>query len=186
MMEKRQMRTSNLVITLTSMLALSACTANVGSSMHNDIAYQQNAIPAQSVGVTTFPQPVDPVLINEPDYQKDKTEPSPPLDTTDQQSNLGTKKRRINKEIAAVATDAAQLPANAVAPTPTAPTTTTAPIASNWKPNEILLLRGNELIAGLQKEIGHKPSAEEMQKRLQSHMGLNAEQAQGVIASLGL
>ena len=55
----------------------------------------------------------------------------------------------------------------------------------NWQPNEGHLIRGNELIGGLQRDIGRKPSATEMQSRLQSHMGLSATQAQKVIAALG-
>lgn len=60
------------------------------------------------------------------------------------------------------------------------------PAPTNWQPNEALLIRGNELLNGLQKEQGKKPSIAEMQKRLQSHMGLSAAQAMQVITALGL
>ncbi len=61
-----------------------------------------------------------------------------------------------------------------------------APVLSNWQPNEALLIRSNELIAGLQRDIGRKPNNTEMQQRLQTHMGLSAAQAQQVITVLGL
>lgn len=60
------------------------------------------------------------------------------------------------------------------------------PAPTNWQPNEALLIRGNELLNGLQKEQGKRPSIAEMQKRLQSHMGLSAVQAMQLITALGL
>ncbi|HSX21104.1 MAG TPA: hypothetical protein VLG38_08305 [Gammaproteobacteria bacterium] len=77
-------------------------------------------------------------------------------------------------------------PAPIAAPVPEqAPSTAAAPSA-NWQPNEALIIRGRELLTGLQKEIGKKPSITEMQKRLKTHMGLSAEQSQQLIAILGL
>ncbi len=182
------MRSGNLVITLTCLLApslliLSACTATVDPGMHNDIAYSQNAIPGQSVGVTSFPQPVEPVILNEPDVIENKSEPSPSVDTgsSAQQSKIETKRRKPRNELATVAPSITKAPevSNAAVAQPSAQPT-------NWKPSQILLIRGNELIGGLQKEIGRKPNKEEMLKRLQSHMGLSSDQAQAVIASLEL
>lgn len=73
------------------------------------------------------------------------------------------------------------------APTPTAPPVqTVAAPKNNWIPNEVHLIRGNELISGLQRDIGRKPTPLEMQQRLQTHMGLSASQANQVIATLGL
>ena len=57
---------------------------------------------------------------------------------------------------------------------------------SNWQPNEALLIRSNELISGLHKELGKKPTTAQMQQRLQTHMGLNPVQAQTIIAALGM
>ncbi len=75
-------------------------------------------------------------------------------------------------------------------PTPTTPVTPepsalSTNVASQWQPNEALLIRSTELIAGLQRELGKKPSPTEMQQRLQTHMGLTATQAQTVISVIG-
>ena len=56
---------------------------------------------------------------------------------------------------------------------------------SKWQPNEGHILRGNELMIGLQREIGRQPTVTEMQNRLRTHMGLSAAQAQKLIATLG-
>ncbi len=74
---------------------------------------------------------------------------------------------------------AAEIPVPSVAPVIAKP-------QSNWTPNEVHLIRGNELISGLQRDIGRKPTQVEMQQRLQTHMGLSAPQAERVIATLGL
>lgn len=99
---------------------------------------------------------------------------------------------------AAVQTELLKDVASAPANTPATPPTTVPPVepiatpqpihkeASNWQPNEVQLIRGNEIITGLQREIGRKPAAKEMQQRLQSHLGLSESQAQQVISSLGL
>lgn len=60
------------------------------------------------------------------------------------------------------------------------------PTLSNWQPNEALIIRGHELITALQRDIGRKPNASEMQQRLQTHMGLSAAQAQQLIVTLGI
>lgn len=65
------------------------------------------------------------------------------------------------------------------------PTDATPQVVDLWQPNEAQLARGNELILGLQEEIHRNPTAHEMQKRLQTHMGLSPTQAQKVVAALG-
>lgn len=79
-----------------------------------------------------------------------------------------------------------------VASVDTATTVTPAPVIttpkttelSKWQPNEVHLIRGNELISGLQRELGRKPNIDEMRKRVQSHMGLSAAQAQNLVEVL--
>lgn len=61
-----------------------------------------------------------------------------------------------------------------------------ASVPNNWQPNEVHLIRANELITGLQCEIGRKPNKTEMLQRLKSHMGLSIPQAEQVISNLGL
>jgi hypothetical protein len=73
---------------------------------------------------------------------------------------------------------AARQVANAAAPA--------AAANHNWQPNEGQLVRGGELVMGLQREIGRQPSSGEMQNRLQSHMGLSSAQATKVLEELGL
>ncbi len=75
---------------------------------------------------------------------------------------------------------------NNAPPPSTATTNLSTNIQNTWQPNEGILIRSNELLFGLQKELGKKPSVAEMQKRLQTHMGLTAAQAQTVITELGL
>jgi len=73
-----------------------------------------------------------------------------------------------------------------------APVTTNQPAAvipdtsSTWQPNEAHLARGGELILGLQHDMGKQPSVNDMQSRLQTHMGLSSAQAQKLITTLGL
>lgn len=55
-----------------------------------------------------------------------------------------------------------------------------------WQPNEAQLARGDELILGLREEIKREPTLHEMEKRLQTHMGLSPSQAHKVILSLRL
>lgn len=84
--------------------------------------------------------------------------------------------------------------ATTVQPSPTPdPTPLDTPVATvvtapkgTWMPNEVHLIRGNEIIEGLQRDIGRKPTLMEMQQRLQTHMGLSAPQADQIIATLGL
>lgn len=59
-------------------------------------------------------------------------------------------------------------------------------VATTWQPNEALLIRGTELLLGLQSELGKKPSMLQMQNRLQTHMGLNTAQANQLIAHVGM
>lgn len=66
------------------------------------------------------------------------------------------------------------------------PTSNPNVATSNWQPNEALLIRSNELLSGLHKELGKKPTEAQMQQRLQTHMGVNATQAQQIIAALGM
>lgn len=68
----------------------------------------------------------------------------------------------------------------------TEPVNAPTPVISNWKPNEVHLIRGAELINGLQRDLARKPNVAEMQQRLQSHMGLSESQAQQVISHLKL
>lgn len=65
------------------------------------------------------------------------------------------------------------------------PKNATPPVVDLWQPNEAQLARGSELILGLQEEYKRSPTAHEMQKRLQTHMGLSPTQAQKVIVALG-
>lgn len=81
---------------------------------------------------------------------------------------------------------ATEIPAIPEPPISTPPAPVIAEPKSNWIPNEVHLIRGNELISGLQRDIGRKPTLLEMQQRLQTHMGLSAPQANQVIATLGL
>ena len=62
---------------------------------------------------------------------------------------------------------------------------TPSPTVSNWQPNEGHLMRGKELIKGLQRALGRQATAEEMQKRLQSHMGISSTQAMIILHKLG-
>ncbi len=59
-------------------------------------------------------------------------------------------------------------------------------IVETWQPNEALIIRGKQLIIGLQRDIGREPNVGEMQQRLQTHMGLSLAQAQKLMAELGL
>lgn len=98
---------------------------------------------------------------------------------------------KVNTNEIASTEPASNVPTTALAPATPAPATAlaapaTAAVKNDWQPNEALLIRSNELLFGLQKELGKKPTVAEMQKRLQSHMGLTATQAQVVIAALGL
>lgn len=71
----------------------------------------------------------------------------------------------------------------ATAPQPTlAPAP--APANTNWKPNEVHLIRGSELVNALQLNLGRKPTIAEMQQLLQTHMGLSPDQAQQIATSL--
>lgn len=58
------------------------------------------------------------------------------------------------------------------------------PAVNHWEPNEAHLFRGGELVNGLRKELGRQPSTAEMQKLLQTHMGLSPTQAQKLLAAL--
>lgn len=58
------------------------------------------------------------------------------------------------------------------------------PVIDLWQPNEAQIARGQDLIDGLCEEISHAPSIQEIERRLQSHMGLSKTQAQKVIAAL--
>lgn len=97
--------------------------------------------------------------------------------------------RRLKSAINSTANLAPEkAPAEIISPAPqlAPPQQVAQPAPANWQPNEALLIRGNELLNGLQKEQGKKPSIAEMQKRLQSHMGLSAAQAMQLITALGL
>lgn len=59
------------------------------------------------------------------------------------------------------------------------------PVIDLWQPNEAQIARGNDLILGLSSEIARAPTPYEMQKRLQTHMGLSKTQAIKVITALG-
>lgn len=76
-------------------------------------------------------------------------------------------------------------PENIASDSPRTITNNQALSSNNWQPNEALLIRGTELIHGLQRELGKKPSPNEMQQRLQSHMGLSNTQAQILLSTLG-
>lgn len=93
----------------------------------------------------------------------------------------------VKKEIAIVEPVEPQItvetPTVAITEATIAPIAATKPV-SNWQPNEVHLIRGTELINGLQRDLGRKPNAIEMQQRLQSHMGLSDLQAQQVISHL--
>jgi hypothetical protein len=66
------------------------------------------------------------------------------------------------------------------------PVAIAAPQPNNhWQPNEVLVMRGAELIKGLQRELGRQPTDSEKQNRLQTHMGISGLQAQKVIERLG-
>lgn len=77
-------------------------------------------------------------------------------------------------------------PNEPVAATEIIPEPPKSTLKSDWVPNEVHLIRGNELIKGLQKDLARQPTLSEMQQRLQTHMGLSAPQADQVIATLGL
>lgn len=62
----------------------------------------------------------------------------------------------------------------------------TPPVVDLWQPNEAQIARGQDLIDGLCEEINHAPSMQEIERRLQTHMGLSKTQAQKVIAALEL
>ncbi len=61
-----------------------------------------------------------------------------------------------------------------------------APVIDLLQPNEAQIARGQDLIDGLHEEIGHHPSFHEIERRLQTHMGLSKTQAQKVISALTL
>lgn len=58
-------------------------------------------------------------------------------------------------------------------------------LQDDWHPNEALIIRGSELLIGLQKELGTKPDDLQKQQRLQSHMGLTSSQATKLILEIG-
>lgn len=64
--------------------------------------------------------------------------------------------------------------------------TTPSTVIDLWQPNEAQIARGQDLIDGLHEEIGHNPSFHEIERILQTHMGLSKTQAQKVIAALTL
>lgn len=172
------MKLGILAITITSSILLIAC-KNVDveveqplpsetSQMHNDWGNmyentQMNVLAPLSKNTET-------------------TEEKAIAETEPVQIPAPVKKPRIKSS-----TTASIPPAPATAPAPSSPQMAqTLPPQQDWQPNEALLIRGNELITGLQRDIGRKPNLTEMQQRLQTHMGLSAPQAQQVIAVLGL
>ena len=107
-------------------------------------------------------------------------------DTVDNETPPPPKKKpRVKKT-----TDeqSAVTPANPASPTAQLAPAQAAPTIqahNNWQPNEVVIMRGGELIKGLKRELGRQPSESEMQTRLQTHMGLSAIQAKVVIEKLG-
>lgn len=58
------------------------------------------------------------------------------------------------------------------------------PVVDLWQPNEAQIARGQDLLEDLREEINHSPSTSEMERRLQTYMGLSNTQAQKIIAAL--
>jgi hypothetical protein len=94
--------------------------------------------------------------------------------------------RRVTLATSPTEVVTAEIPEQPIATPAPAPITAIATPKTNWIPDEVHLIRGNELISGLQRDIGRKPTTLEMQQRLQTHMGLSALQADKVITTLGL
>ena len=99
------------------------------------------------------------------------------------------KPRNITKDASIIAPSPNLIdlpPENTVKSTITVQAPVAAPVPDNWQPNEVHLIRANELITGLQREIGRRPNKTEMLQRLKSHMGLSIPQAEQVISDLDL
>lgn len=170
------MRLGILVITISS-LTLVACnktTYQFGntvpaptSSTHNDLGNVQENTPMNIIAPLSENNPNNETLPSEPKKIVQPNKLKPAINST--ANNTVTN----NIEPAAPIT----IPA---------PEQIARPAPTNWQPNEALIIRGNELLSGLQREIGKKPTVNEMQKRLQTHMGLSAPQAQQLLGVLGL
>lgn len=80
----------------------------------------------------------------------------------------------------------ATAPKNPISPPATVKQEQEVATTTTWQPNEALLIRGTELLLGLQSELGKKPTILQMQNRLQTHMGLNMAQANQLIAQVGM
>lgn len=150
-------------------------TTNIATSESNVTVVDniQVAIPEpQNVKSDVIPEPPKPVM--------PRTAVAPT--TTPPSSSIA---EPTSTDVAVVTTEISTTQEPAPILTPAAPPTIAEP-KSNWTPNEVHLIRGNELISGLQRDIGRKPTLSEMQQRLQTHLGLSASQANQVIATLGL
>lgn len=150
------------------MIILVAATVALAGCNHNQSVPAANVEPIETPIVT--PTPVEPATTR-PTVRKIKRQPS----TTQTEASIAPE----------------SAPTQELVPTQTVTTPEVKrPVVqskiSNWQPNEASLFRGKELINGLQRELGRQPNQAEMQKRLQTHMGLSAVQANKLVAALGL
>ncbi len=60
------------------------------------------------------------------------------------------------------------------------------PAANNWQPNDGHIVLAGEIVMNQQRELGRRPSVQEMQQKLQALMGLSAAQASTIIDEMGL
>lgn len=159
------MKSGLLVLAITSCIGLNACT------MVDPDTIEKQDPPVLSENVQ--PEPTITTIVAEPEI---------PAATP-----VTVPKKKLRPIAAAPASEITNT--TSTAPTPTTPivepTPAPAPVLSTWQPNEAYLFRGQELISGLQRDMGRQPSQQEMLQRLQTHMGLSAAQAQQIIATLG-
>jgi hypothetical protein len=57
---------------------------------------------------------------------------------------------------------------------------------NHWEPNEGQLVQAGDLVMNLKRELGHQPTATEMQNYLQTNMGVSSEHAHTILDELGL
>lgn len=177
------MKLGNLILIIGSSMLLAACAVTV----QDEVAEDQNERPyMQNTNIENVNTQASPYQY----MHQSKEEANNP------QTNVATSNEKIPPQLKAKRPKISQ-----IQPAPTENTANVeqqslvidntpkeAPVVhvlNNWKPNEAQMIRGNELIAGLQKDIGRKPNSDEMQQRLKTHMGLSDAQSQQLITLLG-
>lgn len=173
------MKLSKLIFILGSSFLLAACSATIQDEMAEDQTarpYMQNTS-------------IDNVNTDASPYQymhQTKEEATQPVTNVAQPNTsapptLKTKRPKIS-QIQTTTTESTTVTDTNIVQNQEIPVTN---VLSDWKPNEAQLIRGHELIAGLQRDIGGKPNMLEMQQRIKTHMGLSEVQSQQLIMALG-